>query len=37
MGTISLNEAKAKRDKAREKYPDAWILTVVNGREYKVE
>ena len=37
MGTISLNEAKAKRDKAREKYPDAWILKVENGREYRVK
>lgn len=37
MGTISLNEAKAKRDKAREKYPDAWILKVENGHEYIVK
>lgn len=37
MGTGNLYEARDKRDKAREKYPDAWILKVENGHEYKVE
>ena len=37
VGTSDEPEAILYRNKAKQTYPDAWILTVENGREYKVE
>ena len=33
----SEEEARRCRNKAREKYPAAWIMCVENGRTYKYE